>query len=88
LLALELELPLEDNVFAIPYQAIYGNSRIYKVDAERLVAVEVETIGQSRADDQSAQVLIRSQQINDGDLIAATHLPNAVSGLKVEYSAQ
>jgi len=86
--ALELELPLEDDVFAIPYQAIYGNSRIYKVETERLVAVEVETIGQSRADDQSAQVLIRSQQINDGDLIAATHLPNAVSGLKVEYSAQ
>ena len=34
------------------------------------------------------QVLIRSEQINDGDLIAATHLPNAVSGLKVEYVQQ
>jgi hypothetical protein len=52
------------------------------------VAVEVETIGQSRAADQSAQVLIRSQQISDGDLIAATHLPNAVSGLKVEHNEQ
>jgi HlyD family secretion protein len=88
LLALELELPTENDVFAIPYQAIYGNSRIYKVEGARLVAVEVETIGQSRAADQSAQVLIRSQQINDGDLIAATHLPNAVSGLKVEHNAQ
>jgi HlyD family secretion protein len=88
LLALELELPIENDVFAVPYQAIYGNSRIYKIEEDRLVAVEVETIGQSRAEDQSAQVLIRSQQITDGDLIAATHLPNAVSGLKVEYSAQ
>ena len=87
LLALELELPTENDVFAIPYQAIYGNSRIYKVEGDRLVAVEVETIGQSRAEDQSAQVLIRSQQIDDGDLIAATHLPNAVSGLKVEHNS-
>jgi HlyD family secretion protein len=88
LLALELELPTENGVFAIPYQAIYGNSRIYTVEDDRLVAVEVETIGQSRAADQSAQVLIRSQQISDGDLIAVTHLPNAVSGLKVEHNEQ
>jgi hypothetical protein len=53
-----------------------------------LVAVDVETIGQTRAADQSAQVLIRSQQIEDGELIAATHLPNAVSGLKVTHSEQ
>ncbi len=88
LLALELELPKENDVFAVPYQAIYGNSRIYKVEGDRLVAIEVETIGQSRAEDQSALVLIRSLQINDGDIIAATHLPNAVSGLKVEHSEQ
>jgi len=88
LLALNLELPAESNVFAVPYQAIYGNSRIYKVEGDRLLAIEVVSIGQARMPGQSAQVLIRSEQINDGDLIAATHLPNAVSGLKVEYSEQ
>jgi hypothetical protein len=88
LLALNLELPAESNVFAVPYQAIYGNSRIYKVVGERLLAIEVVSIGQARTPGQSVQVLIRSEEINDGDLIAATHLPNAVSGLKVEYGEQ
>jgi HlyD family secretion protein len=88
LLALHLELPAENNVFAVPYHAIYGNSRIYKVEGDRLLAVEVVSIGQARTPDQSVQVLIRSEQINDGDLIATTHLPNAVSGLKVEYDEQ
>ena len=84
LLALSLQLPAEADVFAIPYQAIYGNSRIYRIVDERLQAVEVKSIGQARNTDGSVLVLIRSEQIAPGDLIASTHLPNAVSGLKVE----
>ena len=84
LLALNLKLPVERGVFAVPYQAIYGNSRVYKVVEGRLRAVEVSTIGQSRDSSGSVQVLIRSEQIEPGELIATTHLPNAVSGLKVK----
>jgi HlyD family secretion protein len=83
LLALSLELPAEADVFAVPYQAIYGNSRVYKVVEDRLQVIDVESIGQRRQPGQPAQVLIRSDAIDDGDSIAATHLPNAVSGLKV-----
>ena len=86
LLALDLELPVVADVIAVPYQAIYGNSRIYLVEDRRLRAVDVETIGQIQQGDRSAQVLIRSELITDGDLISATHLPNAISGLKVEYA--
>jgi multidrug efflux pump subunit AcrA (membrane-fusion protein) len=86
LLALSLLLPAHDGVFAVPYQAIYGNSRIYKVVDDRLQAVEVDTIGQARTEDQTVLVLIRSDQIEEGELIAATHLPNAVSGLKISYA--
>jgi HlyD family secretion protein len=86
LLALSLLLPAHDGVFAVPYQAIYGNSRIYKIVDDRLQAVEVNTIGQARTDDQTVLVLIRSEQIEEGELIAATHLPNAVSGLKISYA--
>jgi hypothetical protein len=50
-----------------------------------LQAIDVVSIGQTRKPNQPAQVLIRSEHIADGDLIAATHLPNAVSGLKVEF---
>jgi multidrug efflux pump subunit AcrA (membrane-fusion protein) len=87
LLALSLRLPAETNVFAIPYQAIYGNSRIYKIVDDRLQAVEVKSIGQTREADGTVLVLIRSEQIEAGELIASTHLPNAVSGLKVERVA-
>jgi len=84
LLALSLQLPAQANVFAIPYQAIYGNSRIYKIIDDRLQAVEVKSVGQTRNADGTVLVLVRSEQIEPGELIASTHLPNAVSGLKVE----
>ncbi len=84
LLPLSLRLPAESDVYAVPYQAIYGNSRIYLVVDGRLDAVEVQTIGQARDANDQVQVLIRSEKINPGDLISITHLPNAVSGLKVK----
>ena len=82
--ALSLQLPVEQDVFAVPYQAIYGNSRVYKIVDNRLQAVEVRAVGQSRDSDGSVLVLVRSEQIIPGELIATTHLPNAVSGLKVK----
>ena len=84
LLALNLGLPAEAGVFAVPFQAIYGNSRIYLVEDGRLRAVEVETVGQTRGEGNQVLVLIRSPRIQNGDLISVTHLPNAVSGLKVK----
>ena len=83
LLSLNLSLPPESDVFAIPFQAIYGNSRIFLLREERLTGIDVETVGQFFQADKSAQLLVRSAQINDGDAIVVTHLPNAVTGLKV-----
>lgn len=88
LLPLSLELPLESRVFAVPYQAIYGNSRIYRVDENRLQAIDVSSIGQTRTADDRILVLIRSDAIKSGDQIAVTHLPNAVSGLKVKVDVE
>jgi multidrug efflux pump subunit AcrA (membrane-fusion protein) len=86
LLPLIMDLPPVADVFAVPYQAIYGNSRIYRVVDQRLEAVDVNTIGQSRDAEGEVRVLIRSDTIQPGDRIAVTHLPNAVTGLKVETS--
>lgn len=87
LLPLSLKLPAESGVYAVPYQAIYGNSRIYVVAEERLQAIEVSSIGQTRDENGQVLVLIRSDAINPGDQISVTHLPNAVSGLKVKIDA-
>lgn len=83
LLPLNLKLPAESDVYTVPYQAIYGNSRIYLVTEDRLQAIEVNSVGQTRDRSGQLQVLIRSDAITPGDQISVTHLPNAVSGLKV-----
>ena len=83
LITLELNLPVLNDVFAVPYQAIYGNSRIYQVVGDRLQAIDVVSVGQARGADGETRVLIRSPGISAGDRIAITHRPNAVAGLKV-----
>ena len=87
LLTLTLSLPAVDDAIAVPFQAIYGNSRIYLNRENRLVGIDVETIGQiqdtKRANNTEAQLLIRSENIQSNDEIVVTHLPNAVTGLKV-----
>jgi HlyD family secretion protein len=87
LLSLSFSLPAEKDVIAVPYQAIYGNSRLYLLQQNRLQGVDVESIGQYSDDDGSALLLVRSTQINAEDEIVVTHLPNAVSGLKVRSEA-
>ena len=88
LLPLSLMLPAETGVFAVPYQAVYGNSRVYRVVENRLQALDVASIGQSSIEGGRSLVLIRSSDIKPGDQIAITHLPNAVSGLKVQINVE
>jgi multidrug efflux pump subunit AcrA (membrane-fusion protein) len=83
LLSLKFGLPQQLDVIAIPYQAIYGDSRIYLLREDRLKAVNVESVGQYIKSDGSTALLIRSAEINEHDQIVVTHLPNAVNGLKV-----
>ena len=84
LLSLNLSLPARTDVVAIPFQAIYGNSRIYLMQDGRLQGLDVETVGQYYQSDSNALLLITSPILKDGDIIVVTHLPNAVTGLKVK----
>ena len=83
LITLSLELPRKSGVIAVPYQAIYGNSTIYQVSEDRMQAVEVVTLGQLKSEQGQVLLLIQSDRIENGSQIVTTHLPNAVSGLKV-----
>jgi len=87
LLPLRLDLPAENDVIAVPYQAIYGNSRLYLLKDNRLQGVDVESVGQYSGDDGKAMLLVKSPQINPDDDIVITHLPNAMNGLKVRNAA-
>ena len=84
LIPLNFSLPLQPDAIAIPFQAIYGNSRLYLLRDDRLKGIDVETLGQYRNAEGSTLLLVRSKLINTDDSIVVTHLPNAVSGLKVK----
>ena len=76
----------QKELIKVPHQAMYGNDRLYKIVDQRLQLVKVETIGEYREQNE-AQLLIKSDKLQSGDVILSTHLPNAFSGLKVDTIA-
>lgn len=83
-LSLQLNLPIIDDLIALPPVALYGTDRVYRVVDSRLEAVKVEHYGDRVKADGSPEVLVRSDKISAGDQIITTQLPNAVSGMLVE----
>jgi multidrug efflux pump subunit AcrA (membrane-fusion protein) len=82
-LAMTLKLPAINDAYSVPVSSIYGTNRIYRVEDERLVAINVEKLGDQYIDGKQF-VLVRNKKLHDGDLIITTQLPHAVSGLKVD----
>lgn len=75
-------------VVAVPYGALFGGNRVYRIEGDRLAAVDVEVLGEAAGADtpagQAALLLVRGAALKEGEKLLATHLPNAVTGLKVE----
>lgn len=87
-LSIKLNLPPTADSIAIPPMALYGLNRIYKIVDNRLVAVEVDRIGDTQLSDGQPAVLIRTTDIKAGDLILTTQLPNAITGLRVKEAGK
>lgn len=85
--SLDLTMPTQENLLALPPQAIFGTDRIYTVEDNRLQANTVIRVGDMRDSEGKAKVLVRSDQLQAGDLILATQLPNAITGLLVEVAS-
>ena len=87
IVVVRLQRAARDNMIIVPYQAMYGSKRLYQIKEGRLQLVKAQTIGEHYTDKETNtdnQLLISSDELNNGDTILATHLPNAFSGLKVE----
>ncbi|MDA1076892.1 MAG: HlyD family efflux transporter periplasmic adaptor subunit [Proteobacteria bacterium] len=80
---IEVRLPVETNVVALPVQSLYENQRVYRVENDRLQSIEVERIGEMTAPDGSYRVLVRSAGLESGQKIITTALPRPISGLLV-----
>lgn len=83
-LELSLELTSEQDVVEIPFNALYGLNRVYRIKEGYLEAVRIERIGEHQSSDDTVKLLIRSDDLKDGDNIVTTQLPNAMTGLRVE----
>lgn len=86
LVTLEVMRAAVDDVVKVPYAALFHGRQVYRVENGRLRAVEVDTVGE--AGGQPPMLLVSSPDLKEGDVLLATHLPNAVNGLKVEARAK
>ncbi|MCP3869726.1 MAG: biotin/lipoyl-binding protein [Gammaproteobacteria bacterium] len=76
-------LPQPDSV-VLPFSAVYGNQRLYKLEQGRMRGIRVETLGSTMDDRGGERLLLRASQLKRGDLMVVTHLPNAIDGLRAE----
>lgn len=81
-----LQLPEENNVIVVPAEAIYGNDRLYKLDGDRMLMVDIERVGERALDDGRTEVLVRTPQLARKEKIIVTKLANAADGLLVAPS--
>lgn len=83
---LQLQLAEQNNVIEVPFSALYGMDRVYRIDEGHLQSVTIERVGEIEREAGKNSLLIRSDALSPGDLIAATQLPNAITGLRVEVA--
>lgn len=75
-----------DRVVAIPYSALYGQDQVYIVQDGRLLSQQVTVVGDVLRDDKLWALIF--PEFEADTKINITHLPNAVSGLKVSEGVQ
>jgi len=82
-LSLFLSLPKQADIVALPFEAVYGTNRIYKLADERMKGLTIERVGEQLTSDGKSHILVRSPELQQGDQVIITQLPNAMEGLKV-----
>lgn len=85
LLTVELARPPVADAIAVPYAALYNNRVVYRIVQGRLQAVTVAVLGELAGE--RPMLLVRGG-LAQGDRVMVTHLPNAVTGLKVEVAGR
>ena len=79
-----LELPPQENVIAVPAEALYGRDQLYTLVDKRMQMVEVERVGERVQASGTTEVLIRAPQLSVSDQIVVTKLSNAANGVLTE----
>lgn len=82
--SLDVLLPPEPDTVLLPFEALYDAGRIYRVRDQRMEAVDVERVGQARRPDGRRGVLVRAPDLESGDQVVGTQIPQALDGLRVQ----
>lgn len=83
-----MELPPAENAVALPFDALYSDTRVYAIDAEsRAKGVDCRRIGVAR-EGATALALMECPGLRPGDRVVATRLPNLVEGAKISISGE
>jgi len=83
-LDIRLQLPAEEQVIAMPYEAIYGSDTVYTLVDGRMQKQQVLRLGEYEDAEGEVLTIVRSEALAEGEKIILTHLPNAMQGLKVQ----
>lgn len=84
LLTVHLQRPEQPDAVAVPFEAVYGGERVYVVEDGRMRGVAIENLGEQQDADGGQRLLVRSPELEAGDQLVTTHMPNALEGLRVE----
>jgi len=80
---LQIQLPPQPQVIAVPVHALYEGDQIYLIEENRLRAVAVQRVGDHVTEDGNYRVLVRSPEIQGGARMMTSQLPVAMTGLLV-----
>jgi RND family efflux transporter MFP subunit len=86
-MTLTFKLAEQDEVLMVPYAALYGLDRVYVVSDGHMKSVTIERVGEMTYQDKN-WILIRTDELKNGDQIITTQLPNAMTGLAVEVVSE
>ena len=85
---LKLSLAQQDKVVALPFNALYGLNHVYRLNGGYLESIQIERIGEYTNEIGEKQLLLRGDELSQGDQIVSTQLPNAITGLRVEAMSE
>lgn len=87
LMPVTLERAPRNNSVSIPFSALYGADSVYLLTTDgRMERATVERIGEARGDNGERRLLVSGNALVAGARLITTHLPNAITGLKVDVA--
>lgn len=70
---------------SIPFSALYGADSVYLLSSEgRMERARIERIGEALGSNGERRLLVSGDALVSGAQLITTHLPNAITGLKVD----